>query len=38
MKEKLEQIKAEAVARIQAADAPEKLNDVRVRYLGKKVN
>ena len=36
MKEKLEQIKAEAVARIQAADAPEKLNDVRVRYLGKK--
>ena len=33
---KLEQIKAEAVARIQAADAPEKLNDVRVRYLGKK--
>ena len=34
MKEKLEQIKAEAVARIQAADAPEKLNDVRVRYLG----
>ena len=36
MKEKLEQIKAEAVAQIQAADAPEKLNDVRVRYLGKK--
>ena len=36
MKEKLEQIKAEAVAQIQAADAPEKLNDVRVKYLGKK--
>ena len=30
MKEKLEQIKAEAVAQIQAAGAPEKLNDVRV--------
>lgn len=36
MKEKLEQIKAEAVAQIQAADAPEKLNDVRVKFLGKK--
>ena len=36
MKEKLEQIKAEAVAQIQAADAPEKLNDVRVRFLGRK--
>ena len=29
MKEKLEQIKAEAIAQIQAANAPEKLNDVR---------
>ena len=29
MKERLEQIKAEAVARIQEADVPEKLNDVR---------
>ena len=36
MKEKLEQIKAEAVARIQEADVPEKLNDVRVKFLGKK--
>ena len=36
MKEKLEQIKAEAVALIQAADATEKLNDVRVKYLGRK--
>ncbi len=38
MKERLEQIKAEAVARIQEADVPEKLNDVRVKFLGKKVN
>ena len=36
MKEKLEHIKAEATALIQAADAPEKLNDVRVKFLGKK--
>ena len=36
MKEKLEQIKSEATALIQAADVPEKLNDVRVRFLGKK--
>ena len=36
MKEKLEQIKAEAVAQIQAADQPEKLNDVRVKFLGRK--
>ena len=36
MKEKLEQIKLEATALIQAADVPEKLNDVRVRFLGKK--
>lgn len=36
MKERLEQIKAEAVARIQEADVPEKLNDVRVKFLGKK--
>ena len=32
----LEQIKAEATAQIQAADIPEKLNDVRVKFLGKK--
>ena len=36
MKERLEQINAEATALIQAADVPEKLNDVRVRFLGKK--
>ena len=36
MKEKLEQIKAGATALIQAADVPEKLNDVRIRFLGKK--
>ena len=36
MKEKLEQIKAEATVQIQAADIPEKLNDVRVKFLGKK--
>ena len=38
MKEKLEQIKAEAVAQIQAADAPEKLNDVRVRFSEERAN
>ena len=36
MKERLEQIKADALAQIQAADAPEKLNDVRVKFLGRK--
>ena len=36
MKERLEQIKKEALAQIQASDVPEKLNDVRVRFLGKK--
>lgn len=36
MKEKLEQIKAEALRQIEASDALEKLNDVRVNYLGKK--
>ena len=36
MKEKLEKIKAEALARIESADALEKLNDIRVAYLGKK--
>ena len=30
MKEKLEQIKAEAVAKIQEADVPEKLTDSRI--------
>ena len=36
MKEKLQSIQEEAVRLIQAADAPEKLNDVKIRYLGKK--
>ena len=36
MKEKLQSIKEEALAQIQAADAPEKLNYVKVRFLGKK--
>ena len=36
MKEKLQSIKEEALAQIQAADALEKLNDVKVRFLGKK--
>lgn len=36
MKEKLQSIKEEALAQIQAEDAPEKLNDVKVRFLGKK--
>lgn len=36
MKEKLQSIKEEALAQIQAADALEKFNDVKVRFLGKK--
>lgn len=36
MKEKLEQIKAEALRQIEASDALEKLNEVRVNFLGKK--
>lgn len=36
MKEKLEQIKAEAIRQIEASDALEKLNEIRVNYLGKK--
>ncbi len=36
MKEKLEQIKAEAVRQIQGSDGLAKLNDVRVAFLGKK--
>ena len=36
MKEKLEQIKAEALAQIEATGALEKLNEIRVAYLGKK--
>lgn len=36
MREQLERIKAEALARIEGSDALEKLNDIRVAYLGKK--
>ena len=36
MKERLENIREEALQAISAADVPEKLNDVRVRFLGKK--
>ena len=36
MKEKLQSIKDEALVQIKAADKPEKLNDVRVKFLGKK--
>ena len=36
MKERLEQIKAEALKQIQNSDALDKLNEIRVSYLGKK--
>ena len=36
MKEKLQNIKEEALKAIESADMPEKLNDVRVKFLGKK--
>ena len=36
MKEKLQNIREEALKAIQSADVPEKLNDVRVKFLGKK--
>ena len=36
MKERLEQIKAEALKKIQDSDALDKLNEIRVTYLGKK--
>lgn len=36
MKEKLEQIKADALKKIQDSDALDKLNEIRVNYLGKK--
>ena len=36
MKEKLEQIKAEALRQIEASEALDRLNEVRVNYLGKK--
>lgn len=36
MKEQLEKIKAEALKQIEASEALEKLNDIRIAYLGKK--
>ncbi len=36
MREKLEKIKAEALGQIEASDGLEKLNEIRVAYLGKK--
>ncbi len=36
MKEKLQKIKEEAIVKIQASDSLEKLNEIRVAYLGKK--
>ncbi len=36
MKEKLEQIRAEALSRMEAVDTLESLNEIRVAYLGKK--
>lgn len=36
MKERLEALKNEALAQLQVVDSPEKLNDLRVKYLGKK--
>lgn len=38
MKDRLEQIKAQALEQIKASDMPEKLNEVRVKFLGKKEN
>ena len=36
MKEKLQSIKEEAIRQIEASDVPEKLNEVRVKFLAKK--
>ena len=36
MQEKLKAIREEALKAIEQADMPEKLNDVRVKFLGKK--
>ena len=36
MKEQLEKIKQEAVKQIEASDALDRLNEIRVAYLGKK--
>ena len=38
MKERLQNIKDEALKAIEAADMPEKLNDVRVKFLVKREN
>ena len=38
MKDQLEKIKSEALKQIEGSDALEKLNDIRVAYLGKKAN
>ena len=38
MKEKLQKIKEEALAKIQSSDNLDKLNEIRVAYLGKKVS
>lgn len=38
MKERLEQIKAEALKQIQGSDALDKLNEIRISYLGKKLS
>ena len=36
MQEKLAKIREEAIRQIQEADVPEKLNEARVKFLGKK--
>ena len=36
MKERLQSIREEAIRQIEASDVPEKLNEARVRFLGKK--
>ena len=36
MKDQLDKIKEEALKQIESSDALEKLNDIRVAYLGKK--
>ena len=36
MKEKLEALKQEALAQLQDVTDPQRLNDLRVKYLGKK--
>lgn len=38
MRDKLEQIRARAIEQIQQSDALDKLNDVRVNILGKRVS